>query len=673
MAFSFGFYNSFEHDRMYNSKQFGDLFDGLIGNGVYASIADHFAVTPGDGMQVFVGPGRAWLNKTWNYNDAIFPVQIPQADVTLSRYYAVVLEINTDDNHRLNKITLVVGNLASSPVKPAMVRSDTLNQWALAYVLVGPNVTQITAGDIQNVVGTDETPFVTGIIDTTSISVLFAQWEFEFEEWFANLQEELTDDVVANLLYQIQQRVKIADKASVADMQQGISDEMWATPAGVAAAINTQAFPIGDIKVSAVNQEIASQGKFLTCDGREVLVSAYPKLFEAIQHRFGALLDYSTGVLSSVEDRYIIGAYTVTAMNETNSKFIVAAGTASQLDIVRGNVDPLTGVVSSPTYYKLVTTNSSSPMAAFFIDDIPYVLLNVNDTSVALYNCASTTPTVAWTNNIANAANIGITKVEGKVVILLYNRVAYVVTKIICEAGGVVTSLTLGLTASAALARSFIFGRTVYLAGVNQSMDVFDNGTNLIPVTDSALMAALNSSVRLKACSDNALAGLNDFGNPATLAVLSKNTNGVFTFNTYPIINETTGYTTNGQMYLNIERDGSPSLLAFLHSVSPPNTPLGISFAIFDGSNLTFAEILSVNGLEYRDWVYGPGYGAFNGAWLATPGFYPMFYADWLRTQSYDFRGIKYFLASLSQTGFKLPKSNNLFAGVDTQFIRALN
>ena len=37
MAFSFGFYNAVNHDRRYDAVQFGQIFDGIISDGVYAT------------------------------------------------------------------------------------------------------------------------------------------------------------------------------------------------------------------------------------------------------------------------------------------------------------------------------------------------------------------------------------------------------------------------------------------------------------------------------------------------------------------------------------------------------------------------------------------------------------------------------------------------------------
>lgn len=205
MAFTYGFYNSLNGDRKYNAEQISAIFDGLIADGVYDTIGDMFAVRPGSGMQVTVGTGRAWFNHTWNDNDSVLPLFVEAADITLDRYDTVVLEVNAGINVRTNSIKIVTGTAATEPAKPELVDTDDIHQHPLAYIRVKGGASAIDSTMIQVVVGTSECPYVTGIIETASIDALFQQWEGEFDEWFENVKATLTDDVVTNLQYQIDQ------------------------------------------------------------------------------------------------------------------------------------------------------------------------------------------------------------------------------------------------------------------------------------------------------------------------------------------------------------------------------------------------------------------------------------------------------------------------------------
>jgi hypothetical protein len=218
MAFTCGFFNSENGDRKYNAEQMSAIFDGIIADGVFTTIGDHMAVSAGTGMQVLVGTGKAWFDHTWNVNDAAYPLAIAASDVTLSRIDAIVLETNHSDSVRLNKLRVVQGTVASSPVKPTLTNSEKVHQHPLAWVTVAPGVTKIAASAIENAVGTSACPFVTGIIATTAIDDLFNQWNGEFDEWFDNLKAQLSDNVVANLQKQIDECKKgLTAKGTIID------------------------------------------------------------------------------------------------------------------------------------------------------------------------------------------------------------------------------------------------------------------------------------------------------------------------------------------------------------------------------------------------------------------------------------------------------------------------
>lgn len=288
MAFTCGFFNSENGDRKYNAEQMSAIFDGIIADGVFTTIGDHMAVSAGTGMQVLVGTGKAWFDHTWNVNDAAYPLAIAASDVTLSRIDAIVLETNHSDSVRLNKLRVVQGTVASSPVKPTLTNSEKVHQHPLAWVTVAPGVTQIAASAIENAVGTLACPFVTGIIATTSIDDLFNQWNGEFDEWFDNLKAQLSDNVVANLQRQIDDRVKIADKATSDDITQGTNDSKWVTPKGL--KDGNVGYQVGDILTTARTN---LGDKWALCNGTSVDPDQYPNLHSLL---YGETIDVSTSL-----------------------------------------------------------------------------------------------------------------------------------------------------------------------------------------------------------------------------------------------------------------------------------------------------------------------------------------------------------------------------------------
>lgn len=177
MSFASGFFNSVDHDRLYDATDISRLFDGLIRDGIFASIGDCMVVKQSNQMNVTVGTGRAWFNHTWSYNDALYPVTIPPSEILMDRIDAIVLEINSVEAVRANSIKLIKGTPSSTPTKPALANTKEVHQYPLAYVTVGKEVTSIRQADIENCVGTSVCPFVTGILEVISIEQLIPQWK----------------------------------------------------------------------------------------------------------------------------------------------------------------------------------------------------------------------------------------------------------------------------------------------------------------------------------------------------------------------------------------------------------------------------------------------------------------------------------------------------------------
>lgn len=203
MSVTYGFYNAKDHDRQYDAVQLSSIFDGLINDGVYATIGDAFVISAGSNMSVTVGTGRAWFNHTWTYNDTKLILTIPNSEVLLDRYDAVVLETNDADDIRANSIKVISGVAASSPKKPDLTNDTHIHQYPLAYIKVPANSTSVSQANIENCIGTSACPFVTGIVDTIDASTLFKQWNSEFDIWFDGMKGQLSTDAAGNLQTQI--------------------------------------------------------------------------------------------------------------------------------------------------------------------------------------------------------------------------------------------------------------------------------------------------------------------------------------------------------------------------------------------------------------------------------------------------------------------------------------
>lgn len=186
MSVTYGFYNSINGDRKYNALEMSSIFDGIIVDGVYMSIGDALNVKSSGGMSITVGIGRAWFNHTWTLNDSLLPLTLANSDVLLNRIDAIVLEVNNSTEVRKNTIKILKGTPSSKPVKPSMAKGELVNQHPLAYISVPKGATSISQSNITNAVGTSECPFVTGVLEGMDIDKLVAQWGAQWAEWLSS-------------------------------------------------------------------------------------------------------------------------------------------------------------------------------------------------------------------------------------------------------------------------------------------------------------------------------------------------------------------------------------------------------------------------------------------------------------------------------------------------------
>lgn len=382
MAFRYGFYNSVDYDRPYDAEDVSQLFDGLITDGVFDSIGDILATVPGNGLQVLVKSGKAWFDHTWSINDTEMPLSIEAPDVTLSRYDAVVLEVDSSVGVRANSIKIVKGTPATSPLKPVMQNTETLHQHPLAYISVRGGATSIQKSDIEIMVGRNECPFVTGLIKSVDITDLFQKWEGDFDTWFSNVQAQLTGNVVTNLQKQIDDRVKIADKASYEDILAGLSDTKWVTPKGLKLyneAASTVAY-----------RQFYSNGKVLYYNGRRVIPCT-----------ISGTAAHSTAILTS-EGLYFLGAYVLPNSSDNTYSYGIF------------ELDPDNGTIKS--YVELDTATYNSTNTSYLQIDIPgyfdsgdvFVAVIYNRDSTSSYRVHAYFPKINAKISLSNANTKGI-------------------------------------------------------------------------------------------------------------------------------------------------------------------------------------------------------------------------------------------------------------------------
>lgn len=154
MSLTYGFFNANlvngEYDRKYSADQLAEYFSSLIGNGVSAAIEDSFKVLPGNGLEISVSAGFAWINGYWAKNDAAFPLTDVAAPSSGYRRDLVVLRFNRSDRSIVP--TIITGSVSSTFPAPLPSYSRTALEYdlVLASISLSAGAASITSSMITD-------------------------------------------------------------------------------------------------------------------------------------------------------------------------------------------------------------------------------------------------------------------------------------------------------------------------------------------------------------------------------------------------------------------------------------------------------------------------------------------------------------------------------------------
>lgn len=278
MTVSFGFYDSVGGDRVYNATQFSAMMDGIIQDGIFATVGDAFfvALNPAlGGLNLLVGSGRGWFDHTWIYNDGDLPLVLDPAPISQSRIDYVVIETNSTLGVRANSIKIITGTPAVNPVSPTLVRTTTINQYPLARILLTPNQTVLSGSEITSFTGSWETPFVTGLFTTIDITSMVAQWEYQFTTWFDGVVTQVSElDVI-----RLQEQIDLLD-ATVTTLQSELNTTNT-TITGIQADIATlqTALNTANATITGIQSDLDSMTtSMVALDERMLTIESNPML-----------------------------------------------------------------------------------------------------------------------------------------------------------------------------------------------------------------------------------------------------------------------------------------------------------------------------------------------------------------------------------------------------------
>lgn len=176
------FFNSVSGDRKYKAEDWASYFGSFIGNGVFPIPSTGLQVVAGNGMQIMVKAGRAWINGYFYDNTSDLALTLATADGVLNRIDRIV--VRWDLTNRLISVKVKSSSYSASPSAPAVERDADIYELALADVYVGAGVTAITGSKITDKrLDTSLCGVVAAVVDQIDTEAFNAQLEAWFEEY----------------------------------------------------------------------------------------------------------------------------------------------------------------------------------------------------------------------------------------------------------------------------------------------------------------------------------------------------------------------------------------------------------------------------------------------------------------------------------------------------------
>ena len=198
MAQKYGFFNSVNNDRVYDASDVARFLSKFFTNGVFNN---SLAVSSNDNMTVSVATGNANINGYGYENTESLTLDIDEADSELGRIDSVICRL--DLTNRQITTQILEGQYATTPSQPSITRTGTIYDLRLANISVPAGTTRITTEMITDTRFGTDCGNVTQAVLELDTSEIFAQYKAWFDDWFAELQDELDSSQAGHLQNEI--------------------------------------------------------------------------------------------------------------------------------------------------------------------------------------------------------------------------------------------------------------------------------------------------------------------------------------------------------------------------------------------------------------------------------------------------------------------------------------
>ncbi|MCT4543481.1 MAG: hypothetical protein N4A63_08065 [Vallitalea sp.] len=280
------FFNSVCGDRKYKAQDFAQYFSSFVGNGVFPNPSTNLQVVSNDDMTVTLKSGKAWINGYFYTNTDNLILTIENADGASNRVDRVVLRL--DFLNREVKVAVKKGTFGSAKA-PTLQRDADIYELGLATIQVNRGAIKITQGDTTDTrLDTNVCGVVQGLINQVDTTTIFNQ----YKQWFEDKQEEYKDDIAS---WKIEKDAFVAKEQAEVDKVEAdfkaqfeawfmnIKNELSENQAGnLQNQINDNKIE-QENKIDILKQDIGDKSQLPTID-KSNLVNAMKEVFQNVSN-----------------------------------------------------------------------------------------------------------------------------------------------------------------------------------------------------------------------------------------------------------------------------------------------------------------------------------------------------------------------------------------------------
>ena len=203
------------YDRAISSEPLRNLLHKLFTDGILPDVSTNLQVVADTGMNVVVKAGFAIVQGCLKLEENDRTLAIQASSATNDRIDTVVLRLNSNDDQRYCDLYVREGTPSTNPVRPNLVRSDSVYELGLADIFVTKTITSITQSKITDTRYEAERCGVISSLSEFDTTTIYKQVQAdlkdfkdteqaEFLSWYENIKNILDENTAGHLQSEIE-------------------------------------------------------------------------------------------------------------------------------------------------------------------------------------------------------------------------------------------------------------------------------------------------------------------------------------------------------------------------------------------------------------------------------------------------------------------------------------